>query len=519
MNAPIITAGNGNGFPRRTFLAGSLFAVGAAALAACTPGGAATNSNAAVRIMLPLYGTAPDKNGTLQKAIEEYTGRKLNFSWVPSADYPDKTTVTLASGELPDLMCILRKDQPGFIQSAEAGAFWDLTGKLDKFPNLIAADEAVDLAASVNGVKHYGLFRLREPLGATTMYRQDWLDTLGLAIPETVEEWRTVAEAFVTERPGGTENTGLALSSWGAIYGGGSPYEMIESWFGSPNGWGERGGKLVPAFDTEEFLEADTFLRGMRADGLLNADFATLNNEGLDNAFFNGTAGMLVGGHSAVSFYADLFNEVDPGNGASYVGNGGNLIGPDGDRHAMAYVGYAGYIAVSKQNIKSDAQLDELLTMLDKLNEPEGQRLLQLGIEDVSYELDGDYYVPIDTPEGKTISENAGQAFGHLYTAVNGRMYPERKPATAADQAMYDRIQELLDRDIQVAVHDDAAAFVSPTAVSQGAVLNQIIGDARVQYISGQIDEAGYKDEIKRWHTAGGDDVIAEINELYEAAQ
>ena len=34
---------------------------------------------------------------------------------------------------------------------------------------------------------------------------------------------------------------------------------MIETWFGAPNGWGERDGKLVPGFDTPEFLEANQF--------------------------------------------------------------------------------------------------------------------------------------------------------------------------------------------------------------------------------------------------------------------
>ena len=53
--------------------------------------------------------------------------------------------------------------------------------------------------------------------------------------------------------------------------------------------------------------------------------------------------------------------------------------------------------------------------------------------------------------------------------------------------------------------------------MSKGAQLDVIVSDARLQYIAGQIDMASLEDAIELWRSSGGDDIIAEINELADA--
>jgi putative aldouronate transport system substrate-binding protein len=65
------------------------------------------------------------------------------------------------------------------------------------------------------------------------------------------------------------------------------------------------------------------------------------------------------------------------------------------------------------------------------------------------------------------------------------------------------------------AVHNPAQAIVSKTQVAKGAQLDQIIADARVKYLAGQIDEAGLKAEIQRWYSQSGQDIVNEMNEQY----
>jgi len=64
-------------------------------------------------------------------------------------------------------------------------------------------------------------------------------------------------------------------------------------------------------------------------------------------------------------------------------------------------------------------------------------------------------------------------------------------------------------------VQNPANALVSDTYTAKGAQLDQIIADARLKYIAGQLSLDQYQAEIKRWHTEGGDQVISEMNDLY----
>ena len=70
--------------------------------------------------------------------------------------------------------------------------------------------------------------------------------------------------------------------------------------------------------------------------------------------------------------------------------------------------------------------------------------------------------------------------------------------------------------DLKSAVYNPAAAFVSPTYVAKGAQLDNIVADARIKYLAGQIDEQGLKDAIKLWKSSGGDKVQEEINKLWQ---
>jgi putative aldouronate transport system substrate-binding protein len=500
---------------RRLFVAGSLSALGLG-LAGC--GGDEDPDDAkTLRLMLPLFITPPDPAGAMQRAIEDFAGLKLDVTWISAPDYPDRMTVTMASDDLPEVMLVFNKADPTFVKSARAGAFWDLTDKLPDYPNLAASDPEILRNSSINGTQ-YGIFRWRDPMRSTVTARADWLAQLGLQPPETVDDLRTVAEAFVTERPGGGETTGFVLGQWGSVYGGDSPYEYIETWFGAPNLWGEREGKLVPAFDTEEFFEAQRFMRTMREDGLLKLDLASVSAEETTRQLLNGEFGMLIGTDDTLEGWVADFEGLDAGNAHQYIVQTGNLLGPDGQRHSLPGRGHNGLLVISKQSVPTEAELDEVLSVLDKLNSPEGQSLQVIGIEGTSYTLDGEYYRRIEGAEAETVYNDA-QGFEQMLLACNDYHVPELQASTPELQALYEHRKELRVRDLETPVYNAAAAFVADTQIEQGATLNQIIGDARIKFIAGEIDEAGYRDEIARWHSSGGDDVIAEINDLYAEGQ
>src|SRR5699024_5003920 len=77
-------------FSRRTLLGGSALAAGTAlATTACGGGGGGAGSGEPIdtlKIMAPLLSeTAPDPEGELQTAVEEFIGMPLDITWVPNS--------------------------------------------------------------------------------------------------------------------------------------------------------------------------------------------------------------------------------------------------------------------------------------------------------------------------------------------------------------------------------------------------------------------------------------------------
>ena len=504
--------------PRKLSLAAAVATAAALTLTACGGGEAPAADSKTVTMMAPYLGAQPpNTSGAVQKKLEELTGKTVNITWAPNASYEDKTNITLASSEIPQVMVVQSKS-PGFVKNAEAGAFWDLTDKLKDYPNLNTTLPDVQQNASVNG-KVYGVFRGRAPMRTAVMFRQDWLDKLGLKAPQTVEDLYTVAKAFTQQDPDGNgvnDTYGITIPKWGAL-GTNSPYDVIEEWFGAGNRWTERDGKLVPSFETDEFLEADRFIKKMIDEKLINPDFATFDSTKWNEPFFNGKSGAIIDVDSRVSALISLFKQANPNDFQNKVGFVGNLQGPDGKLHAHPTDGYSGFLAIPKTSVRTEAELKNVLSFLDKMNSKEVSILLNNGIENVNFTVVDGKAAPVtpETAESKAVAEDI-KSYSQLGTNVrNNEFYPV-KQASDYEQKVFDKRTDVMAQDLKSAVYNPAAAFVSPTYVAKGAQLDNIVADARIKYLAGQIDEQGLKDAIKLWDTSGGDKVKEEINKLWK---
>ena len=211
-----------------------------------------------ITIMTPyVQSEPPAKDSEVVKKFKELTGENIEFQWVANASYDDKLNVTLASGDLPEII-VAKGKNAGFVKSANAGAFWDLTDYLKEYPNLAQYDEAVLENSSING-KVYGIYRTRDRLRASVIVRKDWLEKMNMEMPESVDDLYEVAKAFTENDPDGNgkdDTTGIILPKWEGLNNH-SPFDVLSVWFGAPNAWGEeKDGSLYPSFDTEEYLDS-----------------------------------------------------------------------------------------------------------------------------------------------------------------------------------------------------------------------------------------------------------------------
>ncbi|WP_299093578.1 extracellular solute-binding protein [uncultured Metabacillus sp.] len=445
----------------------------------------------------------PSEDNPILKALEEYTKTDIKINWALNASYQEKLNITLASGELPDIMMIPSKD-PSFISAVKDGAFWELGPYLKDYPNLSQANEIILNNSSIGG-KIYGIYRSR-PLGRHGItFRKDWLQNVGLQTPKTIDDFYNMLKAFSEKDPDGNgkdDTYGMVISKYTG------PWDIMQTWFGAPNKWGEDAdGNLQPDFMTEEYFNALEFFKKLYDEGLINEDFAVMDPQKWVDPLLNGQAGVIVDvvdhAHRAeedmLAANPDLKEPIDVI---------GAVEGPTG-LHNLPTSGYAGMLAIPKSSVKTEEELKKVLEFIDKLNDEEAQRLANNGIEGRHYEIkDGKF---VDLKEGNEALVNEGTGFNQFQPYI-----PEERFIKPKQTPLRDKEEQVKKENEEIVVPNPAESLVSEVYAQKGQQLDNIINDARIKFIVGQIDEAGFKDAIELWRSTGGDDYIEEINKLYK---
>ena len=470
-----------------------------------------------IRIMAPVFGeTAPEDDSDIQQKLEELTGHEIDITWIPDSSYGDRLSIVLAGDDVPD---ILVSTGGSTITSGVAnGAFWQLDDYIDQFEYLSQMDPNIRMNASFNG-DTFGIYRSRDVIRSSVIIRRDWLENLGLEAPTTIDEFTEMLIAFRDEDPTGTgEDTyGLIIPKWDGINNGG-PFDIINTWFGVPNRTTvDEDGNVIFDFMTDEYMEALEYLKMLFDEDLINRDFAILPTDDWNNDFINGRAGVIIDTQSRGNEVAGLLasaNDVE--DGSPWVTMIGNITTDNADA-ILPTDGFNGHLMIPVQSVQSEERLLEVLDFIDKLNSEEVHQLLNLGIEGVHWQLTGDggfENIQIDD-EALARQNSANRAsFAQLSMGVAGFQLPTSLTGT---QLETERIsirdgEEWLEK----AVFNPTASLTSEVETTRGATLGNIIADARVQFISGQIDQDEFLAEVERWKESGGNDVIAELTELYQ---
>jgi ABC-type glycerol-3-phosphate transport system substrate-binding protein len=132
----------------------------------------------------------------------------------------------LASGDLSDLNLVLNIFDSQVVQMATSGAFWDITPYIKDYKTLSAMPAVVWDNAKIKG-KNYGVPRPRPLEGSWGVHvRKDWLDKLGMKVPETMDEMYAVLKAFTEKDPDGNgkadtlgSQVKLMLMAWACMVG------------------------------------------------------------------------------------------------------------------------------------------------------------------------------------------------------------------------------------------------------------------------------------------------------------
>lgn len=476
-------------------------------------GGAEAEAPLDLTLMLPIFKTNYPKDGSPVAAkLEELTGTKIHFEWVPNASYADKFNITLASGKLPDIIYVGDVKASSFVNAARSGAFWEVGPYLKDYPNLSGANPVILNNSAIDG-KNYGIYRGRALGRNGVVVRKDWLEKLGLENPQTVDDFYNMLKAFKEQDPDGNgqaDTYGMVLVKWTGQWASG--FDTIKLWFGTPNKWGVQNGKLVPEHEYPEYLEALKFMKKLYDEQLINSDFAVMDSSKWNDPVVNNKAGVIVdvvdnAARLDDKIHAALQKEGTDEPDRHYMDVTGGVTGADGALHTLPTSGFSGMLAIPKSSVKTEEELKRVLSFLDRVNEEDLQTMLNYGIEDVHYKLVDGY---IERSSDTVLLESEVEGLNQMLPFI-----PEDRAKQVKQTALRVKQLEVQKANEATIVVNPAEALISAVYTQKGSQLDNVINDARIKFIVGQIDEEGLKSAFEVWRKTGGDELVNEMNELY----
>lgn len=451
------------------------------------------------------------------RRYEEHTGIHVDWRWENNDVYKEKLGLVLMDrNNMPMIITGSGEMSANVVDAAKKGAFWDLTPYLAdaaRFPNLSQYSRDVIKSFTVDG-KIIAVYRGRQIGRLGFSYRTDWAEKVGITkAPETIEDVYDMMYKFTYNDPDGNgknDTYGLELVKYVG------PLDIIQTWFGVGNEWVEKDGKLIPVHQTPEFMTALRWMRKMYADGLVRPDWPSVDSGTFGDALRKGQAGIFIdvmdSGKRIWNYYKqnDIRSVVNPDQVATMT-----LLGPI-EGVTLATSGHNGYYLITKDGAKTEQDVINCLTYLDRINDPEMLVLADYGLEGVTYELnaDGDIVMYNKLTVAQTPQVGLNQSITYFPYLESPKPHLVKTDSDLAADAAFARNKA-------VAVFNPALGYLANSSVNAevGTDIEQIIDDARTQYVCGLIDDAGFAAAAKAWADRGGTRLIAEINQLHQAAK
>ncbi|OUS78165.1 hypothetical protein B1748_05245 [Paenibacillus sp. MY03] len=432
--------------------------------------------------------------------FEKLTNTDITINFVPNANYADKFNLSLAGGDLTEVVMAPSKviKATAFVNAARGGAFWDLTDELPKYPKIMKNMNDIILANTAIDGRTYGIPQPRPTARVGLLYRKDWFDQHGINVPTTMEEFYAAAKELKAKMPdvipfSYADQT--TESTWNGL-------DLFTVSQGGYNIWGLDDGKVTPYYETPEYMNVLNMFRDMYNEGLLNKDLAIVQGAQKKEAISTGKAAMFATAYGDIKSIQDAITKIDPN------AEIGLLPVINGKTNATS--GHNGLFVLPKSKVKTQEEVNAILSYFERVLEEDIILLSSYGIEGRTFNnVDG---------APSFISPEAEAQFKENVAPIGGIIISSIVTRWKNDKPMDTMVKDAIEQYGPTAVANLSDPFVSPTYVEKGGELDKIVYDARVKYIMGELDENGYAAAIAEWRKQGGEKMIAEYTEEYNKA-
>ncbi|ANA81225.1 sugar ABC transporter substrate-binding protein [Paenibacillus glucanolyticus] len=323
--------------------------------------------------------------------LKEMTNVTLKPTIVPMSDYSQKRSLLISSGDAP---LVIPKTYPGeesaFVAS---GAILPISDYIDLMPNFKDKVEKWDMDSELEGLrqedkKYYVLPGLHEAVWPdyTLIVRKDIFEKHGIAIPTTWDELYTAMKQLKQEYPD--------VTPFSDRFKFNSTLNIAATGFGTKAGWGFGSGltyledkdEFVYTATTEEYKEMLTYFHKLVAEGLLDKESFTQDDDQAVQKFVSGKSFIINGNSQTVVQHR---NDMDKtlGEGKYAISKITVPGGPAGQ--LMSGSRLENGVMISSK-VKESEHFKAILQFIDWLYySDEGQEFAKWGVEGVTYTKEG----------------------------------------------------------------------------------------------------------------------------------
>lgn len=478
------------------------------------------------------------------QAYKENLGINVSYDWIVKGNensdaFVQKLNVTLASGDLPDVALV---NASQLKQLADSDMIMDMTPYFEEYASELTkkvyyqeGSGLVD-SATFNGKMMAMPDMISMVESAQYLWiRNDWLDNLGLEVPQTMEELLNVIDAFTNDDPDGNgvdDTYGLPITK--DLYSGAMGLEGFFAGFGSyPNMWTEdENGKLVYGSVLPEVKETLKVLADMYQNGQIDKEFGIKDGGKVSEYVVAGKYGI---------DYGQQWNPMWPlisnyNNDPEADWTGYSIVAKDGEKCMVPLTfGSARYFAVRKDFEHPEA-LIKMFNLHLELNWGETNDFNK-------------YYMPVEnggvgvwkfspvTPYPPLKNYDAFMAIDNARKAgdmsvlegepkvIQGNIdaFAEGDTSQWGWEKIYgvDGVFGVLDGYIQndQLLREKFVGAPTETMVERLSTLEKMEVEAFVKIIMGESSIDAYDEFVENWYNLGGEQITSEVNEWYSSLQ
>ncbi len=351
--------------------------------------------------------------------LKDELGIDLEADSLPAGanDQSSKLLAAAAADDLPDFFTVTDRDT--WVNLVERGMLADLSDTYGKMPGRTAMmfDDAAIKYTTYSDGKNYGW---ATPSSVNPneglVIRKDWLDKLGLQVPETLDDFYNVMYAFTYNDPDGdgkddTYGFGAYIRTFNYEAYPGRRFEPLMGAFGVEGTWDMHAASFGLMIKKPEFYQFMQFMKKMIDGGVIDPNWMALKQDDFTAEYKQGRVGCFRWQFSAL----DSKNNYAPFD-ANFPDGEFIVIeppyGPDHKRSVGPVVAGKRIWAVSQKAV-DEGKLDKIVQLMEWTGSGEGYMLCVFGREGIEYTLDANGNpVSTDGPQGFTGS--VGQQYVQL---------------------------------------------------------------------------------------------------------